>query len=37
MPNSYRAATSIKFESADGIARVTLGAPERRNALTPGG
>jgi enoyl-CoA hydratase/carnithine racemase len=27
---------SIKFESADGIARVTLAAPERRNALTPG-
>jgi 2-(1,2-epoxy-1,2-dihydrophenyl)acetyl-CoA isomerase len=26
---------SIKFESADGIARVTLAAPERRNALTP--
>jgi 2-(1,2-epoxy-1,2-dihydrophenyl)acetyl-CoA isomerase len=27
---------SIKFESADGIARVTLAAPERRNSLTPG-
>jgi 2-(1,2-epoxy-1,2-dihydrophenyl)acetyl-CoA isomerase len=27
---------SVKFESADGIARVTLAAPERRNALTPG-
>jgi 2-(1,2-epoxy-1,2-dihydrophenyl)acetyl-CoA isomerase len=27
---------TIKFESADGIARVTLAAPERRNALTPG-
>jgi 2-(1,2-epoxy-1,2-dihydrophenyl)acetyl-CoA isomerase len=26
---------TIKFESADGIARVTLAAPERRNALTP--
>ena len=26
---------SIKFESADGIARVTLAAPERRNSLTP--
>lgn len=26
---------SIKFDSADGIARVTLAAPERRNALTP--
>ena len=26
---------SIKFESAEGIARVTLAAPERRNALTP--
>ncbi|MFC5745602.1 enoyl-CoA hydratase [Actinomadura rugatobispora] len=26
---------SIEFESADGIARVTLAAPERRNALTP--
>jgi 2-(1,2-epoxy-1,2-dihydrophenyl)acetyl-CoA isomerase len=32
----YDAAMSIKFESADGIARVTLSAPERRNALTPG-
>jgi enoyl-CoA hydratase/carnithine racemase len=28
--------SSIKFESADGIARVTLAAPERRNSLTPG-
>jgi len=27
---------TIKFESADGIARVTLAAPERRNSLTPG-
>jgi 2-(1,2-epoxy-1,2-dihydrophenyl)acetyl-CoA isomerase len=27
---------SLKYESADGIARVTLAAPERRNALTPG-
>lgn len=27
---------TIKFESADGIARVTLAAPERRNALAPG-
>jgi len=27
---------SIKFESADGVARITLAAPERRNALTPG-
>jgi len=27
---------SIKFESADGIARITLAAPERRNSLTPG-
>ena len=26
---------TIKFDSADGIARVTLAAPERRNALTP--
>jgi 2-(1,2-epoxy-1,2-dihydrophenyl)acetyl-CoA isomerase len=25
---------SIEFESADGIARITLAAPERRNALT---
>lgn len=27
---------SIKFERADGIARVTFAAPERRNSLTPG-
>lgn len=27
---------SIKFESADGVARVILAAPERRNSLTPG-
>jgi 2-(1,2-epoxy-1,2-dihydrophenyl)acetyl-CoA isomerase len=26
---------AITFDSADGIARVTLAAPERRNALTP--
>jgi len=32
----YDARMSIKFESADGIARVTLAAPDRRNALTPG-
>jgi 2-(1,2-epoxy-1,2-dihydrophenyl)acetyl-CoA isomerase len=31
----YDAGMSIKFESADGIARVTLAAHERRNALTP--
>jgi 2-(1,2-epoxy-1,2-dihydrophenyl)acetyl-CoA isomerase len=26
---------SLKFDSAEGIARITLAAPERRNALTP--